>query len=288
MSVIQFEKMQATGNDFIVYYTHDMPKNTAALAQKLCHRHFGIGADGLLLALPSVTADIRMLVLNADGSESQTCGNGLRALARFAMERGYVTNVSNNITIETACGISNVELFYHKDKMISLEVNMGRPYLNPANIPVSTVKGLGEMCNLLTAKYPLSLDEIQMGLAFVGMGNPHAIYFQDQPVASFPLDRIGPKVENHDLFPQRTNFEVARVLSLKQIEVRIWERGVGETLACGSGVCAVAVAAHLLSLTENQVSVRVPGGNLDVRWDGQGEVFLKGPAEFIYRGTVEI
>ena len=288
MNTLQFSKMQSAGNDFIVFWAQQLPKNAADLAVKLCDRHFGIGADGLLWALPSAKANIRMAVFNADGSEAQTCGNGIRALAKFVVENGHVTPVNNMLTIETKAGISNIDLIYSKDQITSMEVSMGQPFLNPSTVPVETVKGLGEIVNLLTAKYPVCVDELQMGMAFVGMGNPHAVYFQDKAVAHFPLERIGPKVEKLSIFPQRTNFEVARILTPNEIEVRIWERGVGETLACGSGACAVAVAAMLLGLTKHKVTVKVPGGDLTVSWDGAGDVYLCGPSEFVYSGTINI
>ena len=288
MGTLQFSKMQSCGNDFIVFSMHEVPKGFSDTAVSLCDRHFGVGADGVLLALPSSKADVRMVVYNADGSEAQTCGNGIRALAKFVVEKGYVTPVYNMLTIETKAGVSRVELTYSKDKLISTEVSMGQPFLNPTNIPVNTAKGLGELANFMTAKYPICVDEMQMGVDFVGMGNPHAVFFQEQLVADFPLERIGPKVEHLSIFPERTNFEVARLISPREIEVRIWERGVGETLACGSGVCAVVVAAILLGLAEPKVTVRVPGGNLFVRWDQEGDVFLGGPSEFVFDGSITI
>ncbi|MCL2475414.1 MAG: diaminopimelate epimerase [Chloroflexi bacterium] len=289
---INFSKLQATGNDFVVFYTSEFDKSYPALAVKLCNRHFGVGADGVLLAMPSAKADIRMVVLNADGSEAQACGNGIRALARFAIDKGLVTTVDNMLTIETKTCVSTVKLNCGKDmkeKNLAMEVSMGKPFLNPANIPVDVNKGLGEVINLLTAKYPVSVEEIQMGLAFVGMGNPHAVYFQDDPVCDFPLSRIGSQVEILPLFPQKVNFEVVRIVNEKEIDVRIWERGVGETLACGSGACAAAVAAILLDKVQGpNLKVNVLGGTLNIRWDGEGEVFLSGPATFVFDGTIDI
>jgi len=289
---LNFSKLQANGNDFVVFSAADFDKSYPTLAVKLCDRHFGIGADGVLLALPSDKADIRMVVLNADGSESQTCGNGIRAMARFAIDKGLVTVIDNMLTIETKAGVSTVKLIYGKDnkeKDITIEVSMGKPFLNPANIPVDVNKGLGEVINLLTAKYPASVEEMQMSLAFVGIGNPHAIYFQNRPVCDFPLSRIGSQVEILPLFPQKVNFEIARIVNEKEIDVRIWERGVGETLACGSGACAVAVAAILLGKVQApDIKINVPGGTLNIRWDGEGEVFLSGSAALVFEGTVDI
>ena len=285
---MKFSKLQATGNDFILVDTLTGPGegDWGALARAMCDRHFGIGADGLILVQDSTIADLKMRIFNSDGSEAEVCGNGLRCFARYVLEKGVIGEMSlraeqsnRSLTVETLPGVRMVKAYMSRNKVNRVEVNMGLPQFQPEQIPV-TVKV--DIIPILD--YPLVLNGKQLTLSLLSMGNPHAVSFLSRPVADFPLAEIGPKVENHPMFPRRTNFEVARVLSRGKIEARVWERGVGETLACGSGACAIAVAAQLLDYVEPQVDIILKGGTLTISWDRVGEVLLTGPVEEIFTG----
>ncbi len=282
---MKFTKMQSAGNDFVLIEAVGIQKDWSQLARTICRRHFGVGADGLLLLLPSESADIAMKIFNTDGSEAEACGNGLRCAARYAYDRGFVGDNSEEISIETIAGYRKARIIKGNDKVTIIQVAMGKPEFDAAKIPVSILPGRGKMVDIiLISEYPLSIDNQHLLLSFVAMGNPHAVFFQQQPVSEFPLSYMGPIVERDKLFPNRVNFEVARVINRGHIEVRVWERGVGETLACGSGACAVGVIAQLLGLTDNPVTIELPGGTLEVDWDRKGEVKLSGPAETVYSG----
>jgi diaminopimelate epimerase len=285
---VKFSKLQATGNDFILVDTITGPGegNWGELARAICDRHFGVGADGLILVQNSATADLKMRLFNSDGSEAEVSGNGLRCFAKYAIEKGLVGKMSSpagqsnrSLTIETLAGIRKVKAYMSGNKVNRAEVNMGLPQFQPEQIPVKVKVDI-----ILILDYPLVIDGKKLTLSLLSMGNPHAVSFLSRPIADFPLTEIGPKVERHPMFPQRTNFEVARVLSRGKIEARVWERGVGETLACGSGACAIAVAAQLLDYVNRQVDIILEGGTLTVSWDGVGEVLLNGPVEEVFRG----
>jgi len=281
---MKFTKMQGTGNDFIVIESGDTRRDWAPLAVAMCDRHFGIGADGLLLVMPSLSADARMRIFNADGSEAEACGNGLRCLVRYVADRDLVNvSASGEIRIETMGGIREARLQRSGDSLTGIQVSMGKPEFAAEKIPVEVESGSGDKLDIIL-DFPLVIDGEHLELSFVSMGNPHAVYFQQEPVADFPLAQLGPNVEHHNIFPNRINFEVARLINRQEIEARVWERGVGETLACGSGICAIAVAARQHGYIDNTVDIKVPGGILGVEWDGNGEVFLSGPAEVVFTG----
>lgn len=279
---INFTKLQATGNDFILVDGHTMNQDWAKLAPAMCHRHFGIGADGIILVLPSAIADFEMRIINSDGSEAQTCGNGLRCFAKYVVDSGLFHGTQ--LTVSTLAGIKSIQVFMSRGKVSLAKVNMGTPRLKAAEIPVivNDKKNYREMQTILD--YPLVVAEHNLSLTFVSMGNPHAVNFLTSPVAGFPLAEIGPKVENHKMFPERVNFEIARVINQKKIEARVWERGAGETLACGSGACAIAVSARLKGYIEKEVDIILPGGNLNITWDGVGDIHLTGPVEEVFCG----
>ena len=282
---MKLTKMQGAGNDFILVETSSAPRDWPQAAVAMCDRHFGIGADGLLLLLPSDRADFRMRMFNPDGSEAEACGNGLRCLAKYVLDKGLASAEAQEISIETMSGIRRVKFHYEGSKTVRIQVSMGEPKFGAKDIPVAIEAGKGSLLDIKPIlDYPVTIDSRQLLLDFVSMGNPHAVYFCQQPVSDFPLDQLGPKVEQHKLFPNRVNFEVARVISRQRIEARVWERGVGETLACGSGACAVAVAAQLHGYIDNKVNIKLPGGVLNVEWDGVGEVFLSGPTEVVFTG----
>jgi diaminopimelate epimerase len=227
-----------------------------------------------------------MRIFNADGSEAEACGNGLRCLVRYLLERGLPTEQGfKELSIETVAGTRKAKITKTGSKPIEIKVSLGTPRFEAKDIPL-TIGGrdrkLVDIKSMLI--YTATVANRKLKLNFVSMGNPHAIHFSRKPVAGFPLAQLGPEVEHHRIFPQRTNFEVARVLSREQLEIRVWERGVGETLACGSGAAAAAAAAQINGLVDERVGVRLPGGTLDVIWDRVGEVWLGGPAEIVFTG----
>lgn len=276
--MLPFTKLHGAGNDFVVVEPDERDRDWPALARRMCDRHFGVGADGLLLALPSQSADLRMRVFNPDGSEAEMCGNGVRCVARYAVERGLVA--SERFSLETVAGVLAVEVFRDSAGVVTrARASMGRPRFHPQEVPVS-----------LEAEPPLRnvslvVDGQTVAVTILSMGNPHAVHFWARPVSAYPLAQVGPKMERHPVFPNRTNYEIARVVDRGRIEARVWERGAGETLACGSGACAVAVAARILHLVDDRVEVALPGGVLTVEWDGEGEVYLSGPVEEVFTGT---
>lgn len=282
---MNFTKMQGAGNDFILVETSDVNREWSQVALAMCDRHFGVGGDGLLLVLPSDKADFRMREFNADGSEAEACGNGLRCVAKYAADRELISDGTHQILVETMAGISQAKLHRVSGKVTKIEVSMGKPRFGAKDIPVTiepNQRGLLDIKPILN--YPVTIGGKNLLLNFVSMGNPHTVYFWQHSVSDFPLSQLGPEVERHKLFPNRVNFEVATVLSRHLIEARVWERGVGETLACGSGACAVAVIAQLHGFIDNKVDIKLPGGILNVEWDGVGEVLLSGPAEVVFTG----
>jgi len=275
---MNFIKLQATGNDFVLIDGRSMKQlDWSALAKAMCHRHYGVGADGILLILPSKKADFYMRMFNPDGSEAEACGNGLRCAARYAKDNGLAKGLE--IKIETSVGMKTAQIEDSK----SIQVAMGKPELKPSSIPVIVNrKGIPEAS--LVIDYPLTIGKMKLKITCVSMGNPHAVCFLKQPVADFPLAEVGPKVEHHPMFPNRVNFEIVNVISRKKLKARVWERGVEETLSCGTGACAIAVAARLKKLIDNPIDIILPGGTLTVDWDGKGEVFLSGPAAVVFEG----
>ena len=274
---MDFIKLQATGNDFVLIDARRMKRDWSALAKAMCHRNFGVGADGLLLILPSKAADFYMRMFNPDGSEAEACGNGLRCAARYAKESGLARGAE--IRIETPAGIKRLQTRGRK----SIQVAMGKPILAPSAIPV-IVGRTGARATAPVIDYPLAIGKMKLKITCVSIGNPHAVCFLEQPVDDFPLAEVGPKVERHSMFPNRVNFEIVNVISQSKLRARVWERGAGETLSCGTGACAIAVAARFKKLTDNPVDIILPGGTLTVDWDGRGEVLLSGPAEVVFEG----
>jgi len=283
---MKFSKLQATGNDFILVDARTVEAEWAKLARAMCDRHFGVGADGLMLVQNSSSADLKMRLFNCDGSEAEVSGNGLRCFAKYAIEKGLTGERSSqagqnnrSLTVETLSGVRRVKAYMSSNKVNRAEVNMGLPRFQPEQIPVKVKVDIIPILN-----HPLVIDGQKLTLSILSMGNPHAVSFLSEPVADFPLCEIGPKIEKHPMFPQRTNFEIARVLSRGKIEARVWERGVGETLACGSGASAIAVAAQLLGYVDRQIDIILPGGTLTVSWDRVGNVLLTGPVEEVFTG----
>jgi len=270
--------MHGTGNDFVLLEWGEGERDWSKLAVAMCDRHFGIGADGILLVLPSERADLRMRMFNPDGSEAEMCGNGVRCFAKYAVERGLVRPRDGRFSIETVAGVLTTEVALADGRVKRVRTSMGVPRFAPAEIPVA-VEAEPPLKNL-----SLDVEGQTVAVTCVSMGNPHAVHFSARPVSSYPLEEIGPRVEHHELFPQRVDFEVARVLSRDLIEARVWERGAGPTLACGSGACAVMVAAHLQNMVDDKVDIKFPGGTLTIEWDGRGEVYMSGPAGEVFTG----
>ncbi|MFQ5860954.1 MAG: diaminopimelate epimerase, partial [Dehalococcoidia bacterium] len=225
-----------------------------------------------------------------DGSEAEMCGNGIRCLAKYAIERDIARPGPSGLTVETLAGVLTLLPSGADGRMDRVKASMGIPRFHPQEIPVAlregvpfdTIQPQGAVVN-----YPLEVDGVSLRLAFLSMGNPHAVAFLREPVDSFPLEAVGPQVERHSLFPRRVNFEVAHLQGRGAIQARVWERGAGLTLACGSGACAIAVAARLQGLVDDQVDITLPGGTLTVQWDGQGEVWMEGPVEEVFTGEWE-
>jgi len=268
---MKFTKLQATGNDFVLIHSEEK-HNWSALAKDMCDRHFGVGADGVIILTTSMVADLGMRLFNQDGSEAEVCGNGVRCVARYAINTGLVDR--GELSIETLGG----SLKTVRVQGDLFQVDMGKPIFKADQIPTN----IADYVDIIL-DYPVAVKDKSLPLTCLSMGNPHAVCFVEQPVARFPLSEIGPLVENHELFPSRVNFEVANVLGPQRIMARVWERGVGETLSCGSGACAVAVAARLHKWMADEVDVILPGGMLTVGWDGVGEVKLRGPAELVFQ-----
>lgn len=249
--------MQATGNDFILVNAGKVSRDWSRMAIAMCDRHFGVGGDGLLVVSPSDKADLCMREFNLDGSEAEACGNGLRCVVKYAAQSRLISASTRQISVETIAGIRQAKLYRAGEKITSIQVSMGKPRFGAKDIPVLIEPGQGEAVDIKPLlDYPLTINDQELLLNFVSMGNPHAVCFWQHPVADFPLSRLGPEVEQHRIFPNRVNFEVARVVSQQQIEARVWERGVGETLACGSGACAVTVAAQLHGYIGNKVDIK--------------------------------
>jgi diaminopimelate epimerase len=278
---MKFTKMQGAGNDFVMLNPEQHEANWPELAQKMCNRHFGIGADGIILALPSKVADVRMRIFNSDGSEAETCGNGLRCMAKYAVINQLIKPGMTKLSVETIPGVRIIKLEYRGQELDRIRVGIGVPRFDASDIPVKIdpIKSHGPIVD-----YPLIVEGNELSLNFISMGNPHAVCFREQELNGFDLRAIGPKVEHNSLFPQRINFEIARVRNRKTIEMRVWERGAGETLACGTGACAVAVAAIIHDYTDHKVDIILPGGTLNIEWDGKGEVLMSGPAEVVFSG----
>lgn len=282
---MDFTKMQGTANDFVLVEAGGMQRDWIQLARDICDRHLGVGADSLLLLLPSDRADFRMRTFDADGSEAETCGNGIRCLARYVLEKGLINPEASEVTVETGAGISHVVFEREGGRVARFSANMGKPQFAAGLIPVAIKSGDGGVVDIKSMlNYEVNVGGTDLSLNILSMGNPHAVHFCQEPVAEFPLERIGPLVEHLPVFPNRVNFEIARVLGNNHLEARVWERGVGETLACGSGACAITVASKLLGYTGPRVDIDLPGGTLDAEWNGKGEVILGGPAAIVFEG----
>lgn len=276
-------KMHGLGNDFVFLdHFHAQPENGdpegnyPELARKLCHRQFGVGGDGLIVILPSDFADARMRIFNPDGSEPEMCGNGIRCFARYIFDRGYVQK--NPIKAETLAGILTLNFKIEADAVQGVRVDMGEPILKASLIPV-----LAQGDPVMGAQL-----EVKGGVftyTAVSMGNPHCIIFVED-YAGIDFEQLGPAIESHELFPRKTNVEFIRVDSREEITMKVWERGAGPTLACGTGACASVVASVLNEKTNRAVTVHLPGGDLFIEWNEDNHVYMTGPATYVFKGQI--
>ena len=278
---MKFTKMHGAGNDYVyVNCFEEQVSNPVELAIRVSNRNFGIGSDGLILIMPSDKADVRMRMFNSDGSESEMCGNGIRCVAKYAYDHGIVTKTE--ITAETGAGILTLQLFPDgHGKVERVRVNMGPPRLSREEIPMN-----GSPAAQVVAEELTVLDKT-FRITCVSMGNPHCIIYVDD-VDSFPVATYGPLIENHQLFPRRTNVEFIQIISRTEVKQRTWERGAGETLACGTGASAVCVAGVLNNLTDRNILNHLAGGDLELEWVENGPVFMTGPATEVFSGEITL
>ena len=285
---MKFTKMQGCGNDYVYVngFTEKIEQEKKPeIVRRLSDRHFGIGGDGVIFINPSDEADFEMEMFNADGTRSQMCGNGIRCVAKFVYDKGLTD--SQHITIISGGAVKYLDLTVDKKdasdrgSVSKVRVNMGKPILKPSDIPV--------VCEGERAiDTPITVLGKEYRMTCVSMGNPHAVIFMDG-VADLDLEKIGPHFENHEVFPERVNTEFVEIIDRKTVSMRVWERGTGETLACGTGCCAIAVACVLNGLTENAITVKVLGGELEIEWAGEDSVvYMTGPAVTVFEGEVEV
>lgn len=280
--MLHFTKMHGIGNDYIYIngFEETLPADLPALSRKMSPRHTSVGSDGLILILPSDVADVRMRMFNPDGSEAEMCGNAIRCVGKYVYDHGMIKGFE--VSIETLGGIKVLDLFPGDDgKIARARVNMGMPRFAPADIPVL----LGdERCMGET----IESGGREWAIHCVNMGNPHAVIFVDDAM-NFPVEKEGPTLEIHPVFPRKSNIEFATVIDRNTIDMRVWERGSGETLACGTGACATAVAAMYLGRCADRVDVRLRGGRLTIEWKGgDSAVYMTGPATHVFNGEIEI
>ena len=275
---MKFTKMQGLGNDYVyVNCLKEKVESPSEMARRVSDRHFGVGSDGLILICPSECADFEMKMYNADGSRGEMCGNGIRCVGKYVYDYGLTDQTE--ISVETLGGIKHLSLTVEEGKVALVKVDMGSPIFVPEQIPVK-VEG-DHAVNV-----PISVDGDEYRMTCVSMGNPHAVVYLDD-IQNMEIEKIGPKFEHHSCFPNRVNTEFARVLDRETVEMRVWERGSGETLACGTGACAVAVASMVNGLTEDCVTVQLLGGNLKIEWDREKNVvYMTGPATVVFDGEL--
>jgi len=277
---MKFTKMQGLGNDYIyVDCTRETLENPSHIAKKVSDRHFGIGSDGLVLILPSQKADFRMRMFNSDGSESEMCGNAIRCVGKYVYDNGMTDK--NIVNIETLAGIKVLTLTAENGKVGLVRVDMGEPILVPKDVPVASDRES-------FVSEPVTIDGQEFKVTAVSMGNPHAVsYIED--VENFPLAQIGPKMETNSLFPRKVNAEFVQVIDRKNLKMRVWERGAGETLACGTGACAVLVSSVLNDLSDRAATIKLLGGDLLIEWsEKDNHVYMTGPAVKVFEGEIII
>ncbi len=279
---MKFTKMHGIGNDYVyVNCFEETVENPERISKLISDRHFGIGSDGLVLIMPSDKADFRMRMFNADGSEGMMCGNATRCIGKYVYDKGMTDKTE--ITLETKSGIKKLKLFPENGKVKTVLVDMGKAIIKPAEIPV-----LADGEDFISRKIEVNGNEETV--TCVSMGNPHCVIFTDKNVDDFELEKIGPSYENHPLFPERINTEFANVIDGNTVKMRVWERGSGETWACGTGACATAVAACLNGHCKRDEEIRLMlrGGDLFITYKSDGTVLMRGPATTVFRGEIDI
>lgn len=277
---MKFTKMQGCGNDYVyVNCFEEKVENPSKVAQIVSDRHFGIGSDGLILICPSDVADFRMRMYNADGSESEMCGNGIRCVGKYVFDYGLTDK--KKVTVETGAGIKELEFTIENGKVSLVKVDMGEPILKASDVPVVSDKE--QVIN-----EEIVVNGTSWKMTCVSMGNPHAVvYIPD--TKSLDIEKIGPHFENHEVFPNRTNTEFVQLLSRDEINMRVWERGSGETWACGTGTCACVMASILNGYTDNKVLVHLLGGDLVIEYDEESNhIFMTGPATTVFEGVINL
>jgi len=280
---MKFTKMQGAGNDYIYIDAREQNEDWSRIARRMSDRHFGVGSDGIILIQDSEVADLKMRMFNADGSEGEMCGNGIRCFAKYAIDHRIVSRPQQALNVDTLAGIRRVVPVYQGQEITGARVSMGTPIFEPKMIPVIVDPSLIDSPGPVL-EYPVYSGDRRLQMSFVSMGNPHAITFLDQAVEEFPLHQVGPLVELDPMFPRKINFEIVNPRDGHHLNARVWERGSGETMACGTGACAIAAASRLLGYSGDTVDITLPGGTLTVDWDGEGEVYLAGPAEEVFTG----
>lgn len=277
---LSFTKMHGCGNDYVYVncLKNSLTVPAARLARKVSDRHFGVGSDGLVLILPSEKADFRMQMFNADGSEGAMCGNALRCVAKFLYDKGIAPQ--KKLTIETKSGPRLLEVIAENNTAHLIRVDMGEPIFDAAHIPVT-------LHSDQIVQVPFSLQGEELQLTALSVGNPHAVFFVDE-ITDHQVLSLGPKIECHDLFPDRINVEFASVKSRHCVEMRVWERGSGETYACGTGACAVAIAGNVAGLLDTNVKVHLRGGVLDILWADDNRIYMTGDAKFVFEGELDL
>mgnify|MGYP002544310597 FL=1 len=286
---MKFTKMHGCGNDYVyVDCTKEVIPNISETAIRVSDRHFGIGSDGLILIKASDVADFEMDMYNADGSRGKMCGNGIRCVAKYVYDHGLTDKTT--ITVNTLSGIKTLKLTVEDGKVSKVRVDMGEPELIPAQVPVkASVLGLTDDRREAIMAEPLEIKGRSYDITCVSMGNPHCITFIGEDVRDFPLEEVGPVFEKHELFPERVNTEFINVIDKDHLRMRVWERGSGETLACGTGACAVAVASYLNGFTGRSVDIELLGGHLEVVYDEKtNHVFMTGPATEVFSGEIDL
>ncbi|MEG3594516.1 MAG: diaminopimelate epimerase [Chloroflexota bacterium] len=281
-TTIQFTKMHGAGNDYVFIDGRNSNLNWSSLSISISDRHFGVGADGLIVAFDSKDADIRMQMYNLDGSEGMMCGNGIRCFVAFGVNIGLLNRDSASFSVETASGILEVTPIWENDQMVAASVNMGLPKFLSSEVPF-ILEGYQSL-----EDYDLEIEDQHFAVSALSMGNPHAVTILDTPISGFDLAHIGPKIENHPMFPQQVNFEIINILNRDLISLRVWERGSGQTLACGTGACAAAVIAIKKGLVNNKVTVKLPGGDLEIQWENDSYVYMKGPIKTVFQGRLHL
>jgi len=277
---MKFTKMHGAGNDYIyVNCIEQQLENPSEIAKFVSDRHFGIGSDGLVLILPSEKADFRMRMFNSDGSEAEMCGNAIRCVGKYVYDNGLTSKTT--VSIETLAGIKVLDMTVKDGKAVLVKVDMGEPILEPSKIPVKSDKEL-------FISEPVTIEGNTYKVTCVSMGNPHAVTYVDD-VDNFPLEKVGPLMETHELYPRKINAEFVQVIDRNTLKMRVWERGAGETLACGTGACAVLVASVLNGLCERKATVKLLGGDLHIEWnEADNHVYMTGPAVKVFDGTIDI